>query len=163
MAHVSPNVMDMEAKSFVGRLLLRERFTWIHQYPRCRDRYLLSGDWRRVDSAQAGQNRDQVTRVCGRYRPGQDSRNLSTMPKDGDEQNISHQQGACPAGGQILSKASKVRVWGMAKRLIAPHPGRRGRPLRSHFLMSSWLVVTVGSDLAVRSCGNANAARAIPH
>ena len=26
MAHVSPNVKDLEAESFVGRLLLRERF-----------------------------------------------------------------------------------------------------------------------------------------
>jgi hypothetical protein len=32
MAHVSSNVKDMEAKSFVGRLLLRERLTWIHQW-----------------------------------------------------------------------------------------------------------------------------------
>ena len=32
MAHVSPNDTDMEAKSFVGLLLLRERFTWNHQW-----------------------------------------------------------------------------------------------------------------------------------
>jgi hypothetical protein len=32
MAHVSPNDSNTKAKSFVGRLLLRERFTWIHQW-----------------------------------------------------------------------------------------------------------------------------------
>jgi hypothetical protein len=30
MAHVSPNDSNTKAKSFVGRLQVRERFTWIH-------------------------------------------------------------------------------------------------------------------------------------
>ena len=32
MAHVSPNVKDLASMSFVGRLLLCKRFTWIHQW-----------------------------------------------------------------------------------------------------------------------------------
>jgi hypothetical protein len=32
MAHVSPNDSNTKAKSFVGRLLLHERFTWNHQW-----------------------------------------------------------------------------------------------------------------------------------
>ena len=40
---------------------------------------------------------------------------------------------------------------------------QEGTPPAFTLLTSSWLIVTVGSDLAVRSCGNANAARAIPH
>ncbi len=42
-------------------------------------------------------------------------------------------------------------------------PARYSRSLRSHFQTSSFLVVTVGSDLAVHSGVNANAARAILH
>ena len=40
---------------------------------------------------------------------------------------------------------------------------RCGGPQYSHFLMWSWLVGTVGSDLVFRSCGNGNEACAILH